>query len=64
MSAQGNAKAVHSLTERLQVTLDNGAQWTLISIENRRLLFDGSPTFSSMSNPSCPVACTRSRGGP
>lgn len=36
MSVQGNIKAVRSLTEPLQVAMDNGAKRALIPIENKR----------------------------
>jgi len=36
MSIQGNLKAVRSLTEPLQVAMDNGAKRALIPIENKR----------------------------
>lgn len=40
MSIQGNIKAVKSLTEPLQVAMDNGAKRVLIPIENKRSFFD------------------------
>lgn len=36
MSVQGNVKAVRSLTEPLQVAMDNGAKRALVPIENKR----------------------------
>jgi len=36
LSIQGNIKAVHSLSEPLQVAMDNGARRTLIPLENKR----------------------------
>ena len=36
MSVQGNVKAIRSLTEPLQVAMDNGAKRALIPIENKR----------------------------
>ena len=36
MSVQGNVKAVRSLTEPLQVAMDNGARRALIPVENKR----------------------------
>jgi ATP-dependent Lon protease len=36
MSVQGNIKAVRSLTEPLQVAMDNGARRVLVPIENKR----------------------------
>ncbi len=36
MSIQGNIKPVRSLTEPLQVAMDNGAKRALIPIENKR----------------------------
>ena len=38
MSVQGNVKAVRSLTEPLQVAMDNGAKRALIPVENKRQL--------------------------
>ena len=43
MSVQGNVKAVRSLTEPLQVAMDNGAKRALIPIENKRQFLDVSP---------------------
>ncbi|MES9819571.1 MAG: protease Lon-related BREX system protein BrxL [Candidatus Thiodiazotropha sp.] len=40
MSIQGNIKPVRSLTEPLQVAMDNGAKRALIPIENKRSFFD------------------------
>jgi predicted ATP-dependent Lon-type protease len=40
LSVQGNVKAVRSLTEPLQVAMDNGAKRALIPSENKRQLFD------------------------
>ena len=40
MSIQGNIKPVSSLTEPLQVAMDNGAKRVLIPIENKRSFFD------------------------
>ena len=40
MSIQGNIKQVRSLTEPLQVAMDNGAKRALIPIENKRSFFD------------------------
>lgn len=36
MSVQGNIKAVRSLTEPLQIAMDNGARRVLVPIENKR----------------------------
>ncbi|MCP4545496.1 MAG: ATP-dependent Lon protease, partial [bacterium] len=36
MSIQGNVKPVRSLTEPLQVAMDNGARRALVPIENKR----------------------------
>jgi ATP-dependent Lon protease len=36
MSVQGNIKAVRSLTEPLQVAMDNGARKVLVPVENKR----------------------------
>jgi ATP-dependent Lon protease len=43
MSVQGDVKAVRSLTEPLQVTMDNGAKRALIPIENKRQFLDINP---------------------
>ena len=43
MSVQGNVKAVRSLTEPLQVAMDNGAKRALIPIENKRQFLDVNP---------------------
>lgn len=40
MSVQGNIKAVRSLTEPLQIAMDNGARRALIPIENKRNFLD------------------------
>ena len=40
MSIQGNIKPLRSLTEPLQVAMDNGAKRTLIPIENKRNFLD------------------------
>jgi hypothetical protein len=40
MSVQGNIKPVRSLTEPLQVAMDNGAKRALIPIENKRNFLD------------------------
>ncbi|KAA3641213.1 MAG: protease Lon-related BREX system protein BrxL [Armatimonadetes bacterium] len=43
MSVQGNVKPVRSLTEPLQVAMDNGAKRALIPIENKRQFLEVSP---------------------
>jgi ATP-dependent Lon protease len=43
MSIQGNIKAVRSLTEPLQVAMDNGGKRALIPIENKRQFLDVNP---------------------
>ena len=43
MSVQGNVKAVRSLTEPLQVAMDNGAKRALIPIENKRQFLEVNP---------------------
>jgi ATP-dependent Lon protease len=43
MSIQGNIKAVRSLTEPLQVAMDNGAKRALIPIENKRQFLEVNP---------------------
>lgn len=43
MSVQGNIKAVRSLTEPLQVAMDNGGKRALIPIENKRQFLDVNP---------------------
>ena len=40
MSIQGNIKAMRSLTEPLQVAMDNGAKRVLVPIENKRQFMD------------------------
>ena len=43
MSVQGNVKPVRSLTEPLQVAMDNGAKRALIPIENKRQFLEVTP---------------------
>lgn len=43
MSIQGNIKPVRSLTEPLQVAMDNGAKRALIPIENKRQFLEVNP---------------------
>ncbi len=43
MSIQGNIKPVRSLTEPLQVAMDNGVKRALIPIENKRQFLDVNP---------------------
>ncbi|QVL47226.1 MAG: protease Lon-related BREX system protein BrxL [Thiocapsa sp.] len=43
MSIQGNIKPVRSLTEPLQVAMDNGGKRALIPIENKRQFLDVNP---------------------
>ncbi|MBK1643070.1 TIGR02688 family protein [Thiocapsa imhoffii] len=43
MSIQGNVKPVRSLTEPLQVAMDNGGKRALIPIENKRQFLDVNP---------------------
>ncbi|MCK6527593.1 protease Lon-related BREX system protein BrxL [Myxococcota bacterium] len=43
MSVQGNIKPVRSLTEPLQVAMDNGARRALVPIENKRQILDVHP---------------------
>jgi ATP-dependent Lon protease len=43
MSVQGNVKPVRSLTEPLQVAMDNGAKRALIPIENKRQFLEVNP---------------------
>jgi ATP-dependent Lon protease len=40
MSIHGNIKSAKSLTEPLQVAMDNGAKRALIPIENKRLFLE------------------------
>ena len=40
MSVQGNIKPVRSLTEPLQIAMDNGARRALVPIENKRQFLD------------------------
>ena len=43
MSVQGNIKPVRSLTEPLQMAMDNGAKRALIPIENKRQFLEVNP---------------------
>ena len=43
MSVQGNVKPVRSITEPLQVAMDNGAKRALIPIENKRQFLEVNP---------------------
>ncbi len=43
MSVQGNIKPIRSLTEPLQVAMDNGAKRALIPIENKRQFLEVNP---------------------
>jgi ATP-dependent Lon protease len=43
MSVQGNIKAVRSLTEPLQVAMDNGARRALVPVANKRQLLELDP---------------------
>ena len=43
MSVQGNVKPVRSLTEPLQVAMDNGAKRALVPIENKRQFLEVNP---------------------
>jgi ATP-dependent Lon protease len=43
MSVQGNIKAARSLTEPLQVGMDNGAKRALIPIGNKRQFLEVDP---------------------
>jgi len=43
MSVQGNVKAVRSLTEPLQLAMDNGAKRALIPIANKRQFLEVNP---------------------
>ena len=43
MSIQGNIKPVRSLTELLQVAMDNGGKRALIPIENKRQFLEVNP---------------------
>ena len=51
MSVQGNNKPLRSLTEPLQVAMDNGAKRALIPIENRRNFFDVSADIMERVDP-------------
>ncbi|HEX4964755.1 MAG TPA: protease Lon-related BREX system protein BrxL [Thermoanaerobaculia bacterium] len=51
MSIQGNIKEVRSLTEPLQVAMDNGAKRALIPIENKRSFLDVSADIMERVDP-------------
>ena len=51
MSIQGNIKPVRSLTEPLQVAMDNGARRALVPIENKRQFLEVSPDVLEQVDP-------------
>jgi len=51
MSIQGNIKAVRSLTEPLQVAMDNGGKRALIPIENKRQFLEVNPDVLEQVDP-------------
>ena len=51
MSVQGNVKPARSLTEPLQVAMDNGARRALIPIENKRQFLDVHPEVLEQVDP-------------
>jgi ATP-dependent Lon protease len=51
MSIQGNIKPVRSLTEPLQVTMDNGGKRALIPIENKRQFLEVNPDVLEQVDP-------------
>jgi len=51
MSVQGNIKPVRSLTEPLQVGMDNGAKRALVPIENKRQFLDVNPEVLEQVDP-------------
>lgn len=51
LSIQGNIKAVRSLTEPLQIGMDNGARRALIPIENKRHFLDVSSSIMERVDP-------------
>jgi ATP-dependent Lon protease len=51
LSIQGNIKAVRSLTEPLQLAMDNGARRALIPIENKRHFLDVSADIMERVDP-------------
>jgi ATP-dependent Lon protease len=51
MSIQGNIKPVRSLTEPLQVAMDNGAKRALIPIENKRQFLEVNPDLLEQVDP-------------
>jgi len=51
MSIQGNIKPVRSLTEPLQVAMDNGAKRALIPIENKRQFLEVNPDVLEQVDP-------------
>jgi ATP-dependent Lon protease len=51
LSIQGNIKPLRSLTEPLQVAMDNGARKALIPIENKRNFLDVSADIMERVDP-------------
>jgi ATP-dependent Lon protease len=51
MSIQGNIKPVRSLSEPLQVAMDNGGKRALIPIENKRQFLEVNPDVLEMVDP-------------
>ena len=51
MSIQGNLKPVRSLTEPLQVAMDNGARRALVPIENKRQFLEVNPDVLEQVDP-------------
>ena len=51
MSVQGNVRAARSLTEPLQVAMDNGAKRALIPIENKRQFLEVNPDVLEQVDP-------------
>ena len=51
MSIQGNIKPVRSLTEPLQVAMDNGARRALVPIENKRQFLEVNPDVLEQVDP-------------
>ena len=51
VSVQGNIKPVRSLTEPLQVAMDNGAKRALVPIENKRQFLDVNPDVLEQVDP-------------
>ena len=61
MSIQGNIKPVRSLTEPLQVAMDNGARRALVPVENKRQFLEVNPDVLERVDRSSTETCGRWR---